>query len=97
MDVVAKSKNSKKVKRRMVFLGFTSVIIIFAMTFTIGKYWIEIIDKYREKKNLDEELVALKEKEEQLQVDAKNIFILRKENLFYKFLKNNNYFSFFLL
>ena len=43
------------------------------MTFTIGKYWIEIFDKYKEKKSLDEELTSLKEKEEELKVDANKL------------------------
>lgn len=63
----------KKKKRRILFLGFSSVFIIVTMTFTIGKYWIEIIDKYQEKKNLDQELVQLREKEEELKVDANKL------------------------
>ena len=57
----------------MLLLGLTSLFVIFAMTFTIGKYWIEIFDKYQEKKILDEELVALQEKEEELKVDANKL------------------------
>ena len=40
----------------MIVLGLSSIIVIFAMTFTIGKYWIEIYEKYQEKKELDKEL-----------------------------------------
>ena len=43
------------------------------MTFTIGKYWVEIFDKYQEKKSLDKELIHLKEKEEELKVDANKL------------------------
>jgi cell division protein DivIC len=57
----------------MIFLGLTSIIIIFVMTFTIGKYWVEIYDKYQEKKELEKELTLLKEKEEELKVDAKKL------------------------
>ena len=69
------AKNNSRIKsiRRLLFLGLTSFIVIFVMTFTIGKYWIEIFDKYREKKLLDEELVSLKEKEEELKVDANKL------------------------
>ena len=66
---MTKKKRTKRM-RRIVVCGFGSVIIIVVMTFTIGKYWIEIIDKYNEKKNLDKELTSLKEKEEELKVDA---------------------------
>ncbi len=69
------AKNNSKVKsfRRLFLLGVSSIAIIFVMTFTIGKYWVEIFDKYREKKLLDNELTALKEKEEELKVDANKL------------------------
>lgn len=66
-------RDKKKRKRRIFLLGFSSVFIICTMTFTIGKYWIEIIDKYQEKKNLDKELIQLREKEEKLKVDANKL------------------------
>ena len=59
-----------KIKRRIIFLSLLSFFIIFITTFTIGKYWIEIFDKYQEKKVLEEELTYLKEKEEELKTDA---------------------------
>ena len=68
------SKRSKiKKKRRMLFLGLGSIIIIVAMTFTIGKYWVEIYDKYQEKKELEKELASLKTKEKELKVDANKL------------------------
>ena len=63
-------RKSKKVRTRFFLLGLTSIFIIVAVTFTIGKYWIEIFDKYKEKKALAQELTSLKEKEEELKVDA---------------------------
>ena len=68
-----KKKTKVKAKRRMLFLGFGSLIVIFVTTFTIGKYWIEIFDKYQEKKILEDELILLQEKEEQLKVDANKL------------------------
>ena len=70
---MAKTKTKTKRRRRMLFLGLSSVIVIVATTFTIGKYWIEIYDKYQEKKQLEEELVSLKNKEKQLKVDANKL------------------------
>ena len=70
---MAKSTRVKKARRRMLFLGLTSITVIFVMTFTIGKYWIEIFEKYQEKNELDKELTSLKEKEEELKVDAKKL------------------------
>lgn len=68
-----KKKGKVKAKRRMLVLGFTSIFVIVAMTFTIGKYWVEIFEKYQEKQNLDKELTSLKEKEEELKVDANKL------------------------
>ena len=65
--------NHKKTKRRILFLGLGSIIVIVAMTFTIGRYWVEIFEKYQEKKFLDNELTSLKEKEEELKVDANKL------------------------
>ena len=70
---MAKNTSRKKARRRMLLLGLTSIVVIFAMTFTIGKYWIEIYEKYQEKKELDKELTLLKEKEEELKVDANKL------------------------
>lgn len=67
---MAKRKTRKKARRRMLFLGLGSVLVIIVTTFTIGKYWIEIYDKYQEKKDLEKKLVSLKEKEAELKVDA---------------------------
>ncbi|MBR2678714.1 MAG: septum formation initiator family protein [Bacilli bacterium] len=64
------ARKKKKVRTRFFLLGFTSIFIIVAVTFTIGKYWIEIFDKYQEKRALEKELTSLKEKEEELKVDA---------------------------
>ena len=68
---MAKNTSRKKARRRMLLLGLT--VVIFAMTFTIGKYWVEIFEKYQEKKELDKELTLLKEKEEELKVDANKL------------------------
>lgn len=65
-----KKKKEVKRKRRMLLLGLGSIAIIVVMTFTIGKYWIEIIDKYKEKSQLEEELRLLKAKEKELKLDA---------------------------
>lgn len=65
-------KNKKKLKR-MLFLGVSSIAIIIGTTYTIGKYWVEIYDKYQEKKELKKKLVTLKEKEDELKVDASKL------------------------
>lgn len=65
-----KRKKTKKSVKRILLLGLSSLAIIIGTTYTIGKYWIEIYDKYQEKKELKKKLTTLKEKEEELQVDA---------------------------
>ncbi len=69
---MASKKNNGKAKRkkRLLILGLSSLIIIGAVTFTIGHYWIEIYDKYQEKKELEAKLVSLKEEEDELQLEA---------------------------
>lgn len=63
-------KQNKKTKRRLVLLGIGSLVIIVGTTFSIGRYWVEILEKYQEKKQLEKKLTHLKEKEEVLKVDA---------------------------
>ncbi len=65
-----KKKSSKKRTRRILLLGFCSVAVIITMTLTIGKYWVDIIDKYNEKKELEKKLIELQEQEKALRLDA---------------------------
>ena len=88
---MAKRRRRKSKKaRRTVFLGFTSVFIIVAMSFTIGKYWVDIFDKYQEKKDLEKELSSLKEKEAQLRVDANK---LQDPNYIARYAREKYYYS----
>ena len=72
-----KSKSTRRVRKRVVrkvlVLGVISLVIIVGTIYTTGKYWIEIYDKYQEKKQLQAKLVKLKEKEEVLRVDANRL------------------------
>lgn len=70
---MTKSKAKTKSRRRLLFLGLTSIIVIVATTFTIGKYWVEIYNKYQEQKKLEKELITLKNKEKKLKVDANKL------------------------
>ena len=84
-----KRKKSKKL-RRTIFLGITSVFIIIVMVFTIGRYWVDIVNKYQEKKELERELTALKEREEQLRVDANK---LQDPNYIARYAREKYYYS----
>lgn len=70
---MAKKKQDKKSIKRLFLLGFSSVAIIVVTTITIGKYWVEIYNKYQEKRELEKELVALKDQEDELKVDASKL------------------------
>lgn len=85
----SRKKNSKKT-HRTVFLGFISIFIIVAMSFTIGRYWVDIINKYKEKKDLELELASLKEKEAQLRVDANK---LQDPNYIARYAREKYYYS----
>ena len=68
------TNKKKKVKTKrnssLLFLGLGSVAIIITMTLSIGGYWVEIFDKYKEKKELEEKLADLQAKEKELKLDA---------------------------
>lgn len=70
---MVKNKKNHKSLKRMFFLGISSVAIIVFTTVTIGKYWVDIYKKYQEKKELKQELTSLKEKEDELKVDASKL------------------------
>ena len=59
--------------RRILFLCTGSIILIVTLCLAVGSCWADIISKYQEKKELEKELVNLKEKEEQLKVDVKKM------------------------
>ena len=70
--ILASKKKSCKIKRnrRILLLGFGSIAVIIAMTLTIGKYWLDIYDKYKEKQELEDRLSDLKMEEKKLRLDA---------------------------
>lgn len=72
-DKMAKKRTNKKVKRRLMLLGVGSLAIITFTLITIGKYWVEIYQKYKESKELDEKLISLKDEEEELKVDVEKL------------------------
>lgn len=66
-------KKKKRHLKKMFILTVLSLSIIAGTTYTTLKYWVEIYDKYQEKKDLKKQLVSLKEKEEELKVDASKL------------------------
>ena len=92
---MAKNKKNKKKLKRMLFLGMSSIAIIIGTTYTIVKYWVEIYDKYQEKKELKKKLVTLKEEEDELKVDASKLqdpdYIARYAREKYLYSKNGEF------
>lgn len=92
---MTKVKKANKRKLRTFILAILSLVVIFGVTFSIGRYWIEIFDKYQEKKELDKQLTSLKEKEEELQVDAKKLqnpdYVARYAREKYSYSKDGEY------
>lgn len=68
-DKMAKVNKKRRIKRFLT-LGVLSLVIIVMISFTLGKYWVDIYSKYQEKKNLEITLKELQEKEEILKADA---------------------------
>ena len=65
-------KKKSKSKKFLLFVIF-SFFVVLVMTFTVGKCWIEIYQKYQEKELLEKKLKVLKEKEKQLKLDASKL------------------------
>ena len=68
-----KMKVIMKNTKRLFLLGFCSFAVIITMTLTIGKYWVDIFDKYKEKQELEEKLVELQAREKELKLDANKL------------------------
>ena len=92
---MAKYKKRMKLRKRSIMLCLLSIIVIVFTTFSIGKYWVEIYDKYQEKKELERELTSLKEKEEILSDDANKLqdpdYIARYAREKYLYSKDGEY------
>lgn len=69
-----KKKKIKKhaVNRFLVLLPCTLILLVVLVT-SIGKYWVEIVQKYQENEELNKKLIYLKEKEIQLAVDVEKL------------------------
>ncbi len=90
-----KKIKKKKKKYGPLLLSLLSFVIIAATTYTIGRYWVDIYGKYKEKKELEKELTSLKEKEEELKVDVNKLqdadYIARYAREKYYYSKDGEY------
>lgn len=68
-----KKKVLRKFKTRMLLFVPVCLSLIVVLVVTIGKYWVDIISKYKENELLSRELVELREKEAELRVDVEKL------------------------
>ena len=96
--MAAKRRIRKKPKKqifRFLIFGVACLFIIGGILTTLTKVWIDIYAKYKEKQELEERILALKEEEEKLTVDVERLqdpeYVARylREKYFYS--KNGEY------
>ena len=68
-----KRKKIRKFRTRMVLFVPICLSLIVILVVTIGKYWVDIVNKYQENERLSKELVTLKEKELELKIDVEKL------------------------
>ena len=81
-----KKKVSKRAKKRLLFFGTLSFAVIIYFFITLTTYTLNIIDLNHEKKELQKQLLVLKEDEENLNIELKkyknlNIFLVLQERI----------------
>ena len=70
--MTVKKKKAKMKYRLCLFIPVCAVILITVFA-SVGGYWMQIAEKYQEKQQLEAEIIALKEKEEELKVDVERL------------------------
>lgn len=70
---MAGKKKKSKVKYRLCLFMPLCILILITIFTTIGSNIVQIAQKYQEKEILEQELIALKEKEEELKVDVERL------------------------
>lgn len=69
---MAKRKVKKKARRIATF-GLISIALIVFIVITLGRVFFDIVDKYKEKRELENQLIALQEKEKELENDVNKL------------------------
>ena len=70
---MAKKKKVKTKAKRLATFGLGSIVLIVVISITLFNVLSDIAKKYNEKKELEEKLVALKEKEVELENDVNKL------------------------
>ena len=66
-------KKAKKKAIRFLFFGITCITLVIIILITLTNVWVDIYEKYKEKKQLEEKLLKLKEAEEELVLDVEKL------------------------
>lgn len=66
-------KKAKKKAIRFLFFGITCITLVIIILITLTNVWVDIYEKYKEKKQLEEKLLKLKEEEEELVLDVEKL------------------------
>lgn len=66
-------KKKSKFRCRLFLIIPTCLLILVTITITVGSYWVQIVEKYKEIDSLEQELLVLKETEEELKVDVEKL------------------------
>ena len=90
-----KKKVSKGAKKRLLVFGTLSFAVIIYFFITLATYTLNIIDLKHEKKQLEDQLLVLKEDEENLNIELKKLqdpdYIARYARENYLYSKNGEY------
>lgn len=70
---MATKKKVTKFKYRLCLFMPICLVIVATIFASVGSYWVQIAEKYQEKSRLEEEIIVLKEKEEELKVDVERL------------------------
>ena len=70
---MATKKKVMKFRYRLFLLVPFCIVLMITIFASVGSYWVQIIEKYQEKDNLKEEIIVLKEKEEELKVNVERL------------------------
>lgn len=70
--MAVKKKNSKVKYRLCLFVPVCAVVLITIFA-SVGSYWLQITEKYQEKKEIEAQIISLKEKEEELKVSVERL------------------------
>ena len=64
------ARKNRKARRRLLVIVPLCLVILGLVFVAIGSYWVKIANKYHEKKELEKEMIVLKEKEEALKANV---------------------------